>query len=71
MSTQIAVAVEQQSSVADEINRSVFSIRDMSEQNLEAVELSSDTSRTMLGVATGFGELAQQFWDSRNSQRAS
>jgi aerotaxis receptor len=68
MSAQIATAVEQQSEVADEINRSVFNIRDMSQQNLSAVEQSSETSRTMLGIATGFGELAQQFWASRNKQ---
>jgi aerotaxis receptor len=68
MSAQIATAVEQQSEVAEEINRSVFNIRDMSQQNLSAVEQSSETSRTMLGIATGFGELAQQFWASRNKQ---
>ncbi|KEA64197.1 Aerotaxis sensor receptor protein [Marinobacterium lacunae] len=66
MSSQIAEAVEEQSSVADEINISLSNIRDMSQQNLSAVEQSSSTSRNVLGIATRFGELAQQFWSSRN-----
>jgi len=66
MSSQIAASVDEQSLVAEEINRSLISIRDMSEQNLSAAEASSRTSRDMLQVATGFGELASQFWASRN-----
>ncbi|WP_432697825.1 methyl-accepting chemotaxis protein [Marinobacterium sp. YM272] len=68
MSLEIADAVDQQSQVAETINRSVFSIRDMSRINLEAVEQSSQTSHHMLGIATGFGELAQQFWAGRSKQ---
>ncbi|MBP0047518.1 methyl-accepting chemotaxis protein [Marinobacterium sp. AK62] len=67
MSTQIAAAVEQQSSVADEISRSVVSIRDMSEQNLETVNTSALTSSKVLGVATSFSELAQQFWSKQKN----
>lgn len=66
MSGEIAAAVKQQSQMADAINQSVFCIRDMSRQNLDAVEQSSHTSRHMMGIATGFGELAQQFWATRN-----
>lgn len=68
MSTQIAAAVEEQSAVADEINRSVVLIRDMSEQNLEAVTTSADASNNVLGVATGFTELADQFWSKQKKQ---
>ncbi|MCV6609240.1 MAG: methyl-accepting chemotaxis protein [Amphritea sp.] len=67
MNTQIAAAVEQQGAVADEINRSVYSIRDMSEQNLEAVEQSSMTSAQMLSVSQGFSELSSQFWARQHS----
>ncbi|SEG56779.1 methyl-accepting chemotaxis protein [Marinobacterium lutimaris] len=70
MSLEIADAVDQQSRVAETINRSVFSIRDMSRMNLEAVEQSSQTSHHMLGIATGFGELAQQFWAGRSKKGA-
>ncbi|MBR9868325.1 MAG: methyl-accepting chemotaxis protein [Oceanospirillales bacterium] len=62
MNTQIAVAVEQQGVVADEINRSIFKIRDMSEQNLSAVEQTAVTSGQMFSVSQGFSELSSQFW---------
>ncbi|KDE39017.1 Aerotaxis sensor receptor protein [Nitrincola lacisaponensis] len=68
MSTQIAAAVEEQSAVADEINRSVVLIRDMSEQNLAAVTTSADASDNVLGVATGFTELADQFWSKQGKE---
>jgi aerotaxis receptor len=67
MSTQIAAAVEQQSAVADEINRSVVSIRDMSEQNLDAVNSTSESSNNVLSIATGFKELASQFWSKQKN----
>lgn len=67
MNTQIASAVEQQSSVAEEINKSVYSIRDMSGQNLTAVELSAQTSTEMLSISSGFSELSAQFWAKQNS----
>jgi len=66
MNTQIAAAVEQQSSVAEEINKSVYSIRDMSEQNLSSVELSAQISTEMLSISTGFSELSKQFWAKQN-----
>ncbi|GAA0695369.1 PAS domain-containing methyl-accepting chemotaxis protein [Marinobacterium maritimum] len=62
MSIQTAAAVEQQSSVAEEINRSVVTIRDMSEQNLEAAAETGTTSCNLQSVATGFRDLANQFW---------
>ncbi|WP_160173692.1 methyl-accepting chemotaxis protein [Nitrincola sp. A-D6] len=62
MSTQIATAVEQQSQVAEEINRSISSIRQSSESNLGLVEESKVTSGGVLGVANRFEELAAQFW---------
>ena len=62
MSMQIAAAVEEQSAVAEEINRSVVTIRDMSESNLEAASQSGAASNQVLQVATGFRDLAGQFW---------
>ncbi|MDO6562310.1 PAS domain-containing methyl-accepting chemotaxis protein [Amphritea sp. 1_MG-2023] len=66
MNTQIAIAVEQQGTVADEINRSVCNIRDMSEQNLSAVEQTAATSQRMLAVSQNFSELSSQFWSRQN-----
>ncbi|MCP9338070.1 HAMP domain-containing methyl-accepting chemotaxis protein [Stutzerimonas xanthomarina] len=46
MNQQIATAAEQQSSVAEEINRSVLSVRDVAEQSAEAArETASSTAR--------------------------
>lgn len=67
LNAQIATAAEQQSAVAEEINRSIYNIRDMSEQNLEAVELSAKTSQEMLKISKGFSELSAQFWAKQNS----
>lgn len=67
MSIQIATAVQQQSAVADEINRSIALIRDMSEQNLDAVSKTTVTSENVLSVATGFSELADQFWSKQKA----
>lgn len=65
MSTQIAVAVEQQSFVADGINRSVMLIREMSEQNLDTVSNNATTSDNVLRIATGFYELTDEFWSKQ------
>lgn len=62
MNTQIASAVEQQSAVADEINKSIYTIRDMSEQNLNAATSSNRTGQDMLSISNGFSELSAQFW---------
>ncbi|MGH1461830.1 MAG: methyl-accepting chemotaxis protein [Neptuniibacter sp.] len=62
MNNQIAAAVEQQSAVAEEINRSVYSIRDMSEQNMGSVQTSAHTSKNMLDISKAFSELSDQFW---------
>lgn len=67
MSKQIASVVGEQSTVADEINRSVVSIRDMSEQNLDAVNSTSELSDNVLNIATGFKELANQFWSKQKN----
>lgn len=67
MNTQIATAVEQQGAVADEINRSIYKIREMSEQNLSSVEQSTKISNQMLSISKGFSELSAQFWTRQTS----
>lgn len=62
MNVQTASAVEQQSSVAQEIDRSINAINEMSKQNLEASDQSAEAGRHVLRVATDFNAIAAQFW---------
>jgi aerotaxis receptor len=62
MNIQTASAVEQQSRVAQEIARSIDAIKRMSEQNLEAADLSAQTGHHLVQLATDFSTLAAQFW---------
>jgi aerotaxis receptor len=66
MSHQIAIAVAQQGSVAEDINRSISSIRDTSANNLEVLEQTAETGRDIHTLAQGFKELSTQFWEKQN-----
>ncbi|MDQ2075945.1 PAS domain-containing methyl-accepting chemotaxis protein [Marinimicrobium sp. ABcell2] len=66
MNHGIAAAVEEQSAVAEEINRTIVNIRDLSEVNLTAAETTSSTSQAMHKVTKGFSELAAQFWQKQS-----
>ncbi|WP_415913086.1 methyl-accepting chemotaxis protein [Neptuniibacter sp. QD37_11] len=63
MNIQTATAVEQQSSVADEINTSVHAIRDKVEESVTSIDTTAQTSEHMASLAKDFSELAQQFWN--------
>ncbi|MCA1766890.1 MAG: methyl-accepting chemotaxis protein [Idiomarina sp.] len=65
MSDQIAEAVKEQSQVAQTIGESVSSIKTSSEQNLEAVKLSSDVTDSTVGITRRLDQLTSQFWDSQ------
>ena len=62
MSVQTASAVEQQSHMAQDIDRSINAINQMSGQTLEAAEQSATAGRHVLRVATDFNALSEQFW---------
>ena len=67
MSTQIAAAVEEQSAVAEEINRSIMTIRDIAEHTLQDAGDTEKAAGDMSKMAMGLDELAQQFWDKRSA----
>jgi aerotaxis receptor len=66
MSDQIATAVAQQGSVAEDINRTISSIRDTSGNNLEVLEQTAETGRDIHELAQGFKELSSQFWEKQS-----
>ena len=57
MNLQIATAAEEQSAVAEEINRSILSVRDIAEQTAQA---SDETARSSVGMAKLSSQLQQQ-----------
>ncbi|KKO48284.1 chemotaxis protein [Arsukibacterium sp. MJ3] len=61
MNQQIASAALQQSAVAEEINRSIFSIRDVSEQSAAASEQTAAASSDLSRLGNKLQQLAGQF----------
>ena len=68
MSTQIATAVEEQSAVAEEVNRSITSITDVIEVNTETANETMGVSQKMSSLASGLTELVDQFWQKRTKE---
>ncbi|MGM0429141.1 MAG: methyl-accepting chemotaxis protein [Pseudomonadota bacterium] len=65
MSDQIANSVREQSAVAQDIGENISSIRTNAEQNLEAVQLSSDVANKTVGITRRLEQLTTQFWESQ------
>ncbi len=61
MSTQIASAAEEQSAVAEEINRNIVSISDMAEQTAAGTENTAAASNELAQLATQLQGLVEQF----------
>ena len=61
MNQQIAAAAEQQSSVAEEINRSVLNVRDVSEQTATASEQTAASSVELARLGTQLQTLVTRF----------
>ena len=61
MNQQIAAAAEQQSAVADEINRSVLNVRDVSEQTSAASEETAASSIELARLGTHLQGLVGRF----------
>jgi aerotaxis receptor len=62
MTRQIASAVEEQSAVSEEINKSIHTIRDSSDRNYKEADNTVSISDHMKQAITSFNELATQFW---------
>ena len=58
--TQIAVAAEQQSQVAEEMTRAVVSIRDVTEQTVQQTVESASTSKHLAELATDLSKAIRQ-----------
>ena len=61
MNQQIAAAAEQQSAVAEEINRSVLNVRDVSEQTAAASEETASSSVELARLGTHLQMLVGKF----------
>jgi len=61
MSTQIASAAEEQSSVSDEINRNIVAINDMSSQTAESAAQTSTASEKLANMSTELQGLVSNF----------
>ncbi len=66
---QVATAVEQQSGVADDINRSVCEIRTTSEQTMEGAARNRDATGSINAMVSELESLVMQFWRKRKGQR--
>ncbi|VVN43330.1 Aerotaxis receptor [Pseudomonas fluorescens] len=65
MSLQIASAVEEQSSVSEDINRNISSIRSACEVTVSEGRQSQVNSTEVAGLAGDLRQLAQEFWRAR------
>ena len=61
MSTQIATAATEQSSVTEEINRNVFAIQEIVNELTESSKTTSSVSLHLAGRGESLGELVGQF----------
>jgi len=65
MSQQIASAVEEQSTVSEDINRNIVSIRNACEALVHVGQQSHLSSGDVAGLADDLRSLAQEFWRKR------
>ncbi|MCL5255485.1 MAG: methyl-accepting chemotaxis protein [Gammaproteobacteria bacterium] len=65
MSNEINYSVQEQSTVAENISQSIYSIRDMAEQSADAVEHSAGNVYAMNDHCMSLRVLADEFWRQR------
>ncbi|WP_416350736.1 methyl-accepting chemotaxis protein [Pseudomonas sp. CCI1.2] len=66
MNAQIAAAVEQQGGVSEDINRSINSIRDTANANVQTVLSNFESAAAVAQLSSTMSELAKQFWEKRH-----
>lgn len=66
MNMQIAGAVEEQSMVSEEINRSIVRIQDTSEKNVHSGQTNRSRADDVSQLTGSLHELAEQFWAKRH-----
>lgn len=67
MNHQIATAVGQQSVVAEDINRSISTIRDTAQHNVGVLEQTAKSGREIHALAQSFKALSAQFWEKHQA----
>jgi len=67
MSTQVAAAVEEQSLVAEEVNRNITQVVTYSNEISECMDSSEKISAEVKGLAENLKQLALQFWQRKAS----
>ncbi len=67
MSAQIALAVKEQTAVAQEVNQNVVNIQQSSEMSVTGIHSSEEASNAMAAKAQEMKMLAAQFWDKRRT----
>lgn len=65
MNTHIAIAVREQGVVSEELNRSIHSIRDAADKNVETGENNRNSVGEVSHLAGALHDLAKQFWEKR------
>ncbi len=67
MSAQIATAMNEQDTVAQEINQNIINIQQASTISIRGIQTSEETSAAMTGQAQEMEMLTKQFWDKRRT----
>jgi aerotaxis receptor len=65
MNAQMATAVEQQGAVSEDINRSISTIRDAADANVQTFAGNFQRAASVAKLSKALRELAQQFWEKR------
>jgi methyl-accepting chemotaxis protein len=66
MNAQIAAALEQQGGVSEGINRSINSIRDTANVNVQTGQSNFESAVAVARLSSALSELAKQFWEKRH-----
>lgn len=67
MNVQIATAVEEQNAVTQDVNKSIVTIRELSEATLTGISASQSSSDEMNQQSTAMNKLVEQFWAKRKN----